>query len=102
MGEFIKVSTVEKLPVGKCAGVVVDGTDVGLFNVDGTICAMENTCPHQGAPLTQGSMKEGVVMCPWHMWRFDVKTGKSLTAPGADMTVYEVKIENGEIFVRLP
>ncbi|MDZ4743198.1 MAG: non-heme iron oxygenase ferredoxin subunit [Verrucomicrobiota bacterium] len=100
MSEFIKLCTVHELQPGQCKGINIKGEDVGLFNIDGEFCAMENTCPHQGAPLTQGPVKDGVVMCPWHMWRFNVKTGKSLTAPGADMKTYEIKIEGEDVLIK--
>ncbi|MDK3161900.1 non-heme iron oxygenase ferredoxin subunit [Kamptonema cortianum] len=100
MGEFIKIGTVNDIPPGKCKGINLQGEDIGIYNVDGQFCAMENTCPHMGAPLSQGHVKDGVVMCPLHMWKFDVKTGKSLTAPGADLQTFEIKVEGGDIFLK--
>ncbi len=100
MSEFIKLCTIHDIPPGKCKGLNIKGEDVGLYNLDGKYCAVENTCPHQGAPLSQGHVKDGVVMCPLHMWRFDVQTGKSLTAPGADLKTYEIKIEGEDVLIK--
>jgi nitrite reductase/ring-hydroxylating ferredoxin subunit len=53
---------------------------VALVNVDGTISALENTCPHRGGPLAGGRLVDGEIACPWHGFRFDPRTG-SATMP---------------------
>jgi len=75
----------------------LDGIDVGVFNVDGEYHALKNDCPHQRAPLCEGSLtglttadapgefeyeRDGeIVRCPWHGWEFDVTTGESVFNP---------------------
>ena len=71
-----------------------------VANVDGEICAMDNVCLHQGGPLGQGVIEGGKVICPWHAWEWDPKTGEG-PAPGAKLAVYPVKIENGDVMVDL-
>ena len=53
----------------------VNGIWIALFNVDGTFYAMDNSCPHAGGPLGEGKVNGGIVECPWHGWRFDIRTG---------------------------
>lgn len=82
--------------------VVVDNREIGLFNVDGTIYALDNTCPHSGAALTEGWVDSETVTCPWHAWSFRLSDGK-MTLGYAEVDVFDVRIENGEILVnRVP
>ena len=82
MGLFIKVGTTQELDALK-AGKLVEaiGQRIVIFNVDGKYCAIEDTCPHRGGPLSQGMLAEDAVICPWHGSRFSVRTGAVLTPP---------------------
>ncbi len=71
-----------------------------LTRFEGKISALDNKCPHQGGPLGEGSIENGLLRCPWHGWDFDPCTGK---APGFEDGVksFPVKIENNRVFVGL-
>ena len=100
---FTRVATVQEIPVGKGKQVTVNGKQVALFNVGGTICAMEDTCCHRGAPLWEGDLEGNVVTCPWHGAQFDVTTGKHLTPPAPrDNAVYKVQVVGDEVQVEVP
>lgn len=91
------VAAVAELPVGARKIVEVGGRSIGVFNVAGEFYALRNVCPHQGAPLCQGAItgtaapcspgeysweREGeIIVCPWHGWEFDIRTGRSLFNP---------------------
>jgi len=77
--------------------VRVNGKEVALFNVKGEIFAISNTCLHAGGPLGEGKLSSDVVMCPWHGWTYDLKTGASTTMPGAKVPVYRVVIDGKDI-----
>ena len=72
-----------------------------VANVNGTISAMDNVCLHRGGPLGQGMIEGGKVVCPWHGWQWDPKTGVSAQNPNAKVAVYPVKIENGDVLVEI-
>jgi nitrite reductase (NADH) small subunit len=72
-----------------------------VANVDGTVCAMDNICLHRGGPLGQGAIEGGKVICPWHLWEWDPKTGEAGHNPNAKVAVYPVKIENGEVMIEV-
>jgi len=72
-----------------------------VANVDGTISAMENVCLHRGGPLGQGAVENGRVICPWHLWEWDPKTGQAVHDARAKLAVYPVKIENGEVMIEM-
>jgi len=81
------------------AGKIVEanGREVAIFNVDGCFYAIDNVCIHKGGPLGDGSLEGEVVTCPWHGWRFNVKTGACLANPAAKVKAYAIKVENDEI-----
>jgi len=95
--EKIGVGAVGDLPVGRGATVELpNGDELALYNVGGQFFAVENFCPHRGAPLAEGILCEYTVECILHGWEFDVRTGKCLTTD-ADIRAYEVEIEDGQI-----
>lgn len=100
-GEIVTVGRVEDVPPGRGATVeLLNGTELALYNVGGEFFAIENFCPHKGAPLADGRVCGHAVECDWHGWRFDLRTGECLTNGGAIET-YEVVLEDGLIKVRI-
>jgi len=49
---------------------------MALFRIDGSVVCTQAFCPHLEGPLFQGSVAAGQVTCPWHLWRFDLKSGR--------------------------
>ncbi|NOR87899.1 MAG: Rieske 2Fe-2S domain-containing protein [Bacteroidales bacterium] len=88
------------LPDGRIMTVTAGHKQVALSNFEGKICALDNSCPHQGGPLGEGSIENGILRCPWHGWDYHPCTGK---APGFDdgVDAYQVKEEDGVVFVGL-
>ncbi len=99
MAEFVKVATLAELAPGNAKAVEVAGTTIALFNVNGTVFALNNTCLHQGGPLGEGFLASDVVTCPWHMWEYNVRTGEKVGEPSLRVSRYEVRVENGDIKV---
>jgi nitrite reductase/ring-hydroxylating ferredoxin subunit len=75
---------------------------VALFNVEGSIFALDNACPHRGGPLGQGELDGCVVACPWHAWRWDVRTGANVNNPAVRVRCFPIAVEDGQVFVELP
>jgi nitrite reductase/ring-hydroxylating ferredoxin subunit len=101
VGQLVAVGRVEDVPLGRAATVELPtGMELALYNVNGEFYAIENFCPHKGAPLASGHLCGHEVECDWHGWRFDVRTGECLTNSGAIET-YEVVIEDGWIKIRI-
>lgn len=99
MAEFVKVANLSDVAPGTAKTVDVNGQLIALFNVDGEIFALDNTCLHQGGPLGEGMLEGDVVTCPWHMWEYNVRTGEKVGHPELKVSKYEVQVENGEIRV---
>src|SRR5437879_12246719 len=72
---FTKVAAVGDLTAGKAKQVIINGRTLGLYNVNGTYYAIDDTCTHRGAPLSEGDCEGTVVTCPWHGAQCDVRSG---------------------------
>jgi nitrite reductase (NADH) small subunit len=99
MSDWHNVADVSELPPGAGKEIAVGGRIVALFNVDGKFQAIDGICAHQGGPLAKGKLTGSVVTCPWHGWQFDVSDGQHCLNPRICQTVFEVKVENGDVFV---
>lgn len=102
MSEFQRVMSVSELPPeGEAREVACGERLICIANSGGTISAMDNVCPHRGGPLGQGIIENGKLICPWHAWAFDTKTGAAVHTPGVTVEMYEVRIEGDDVFVKL-
>jgi 3-phenylpropionate/trans-cinnamate dioxygenase ferredoxin subunit len=104
MNDYIKVATVDQIPVNGSKLVEVDNVQVALFNLDGEIYAIENVCTHDGGPLVEGEIvNEHEVECPRHGARFDIRTGAALSMPAFEPTnAYAVRVEGQDVWIESP
>jgi len=102
MSALKKVAELKDLPPGQAVACEVEGLRIALFNVDGVIHAIDDECPHAGASLSSGYVKDGKVGCPWHAADFDLKTGAVLCPPArGDVRVYKARVEGEDIYLEL-
>ena len=97
----IPVGAVDELAPGQRKLAFVDGRSIVLFNIDGTIHAIDNACPHNGASLASGQLEGCVLRCPAHGLRFDLRTGCMPGAGGLSLTTFPVRAVDGKLFVSL-
>jgi NAD(P)H-dependent nitrite reductase small subunit len=101
-GRLVTVGREEDVPPGRGATVELEGgKELALYNADGRFYAIENFCPHRGAPLADGALCGATVECDWHGWRFDLRTGACLTRPDSHVETYEVLVEDGWIKIKV-
>ena len=82
--------------------VEIHGRKIALVKRFGKIYALDNTCPHLGGSLGRGTIKDNCVICPLHHWTFDLATGKCVNGiPDEKVAIYEIKVENGKIMLKL-
>ena len=98
-GTAVAVCDVEDVPTGRCLAVA--DARVLLARVDGEVVAWRNRCLHRDAPLHDGAVRDGVVTCPQHFWRYDLATGRNLTS-GAPLEPVPVAIDDGVVVVVPP
>ena len=80
----------------------VNGTHLAIFKFDGKFFAVDNRCPHMGYPMSKGSLRDGVLICHWHHWEFDLKSGGCFQAFGDDLKVFPVELrDDGYLHVGL-
>ncbi len=103
MPEFVKVANVSDLPEGRSIIVELGGRQVAIFNVDGQLYALDNTCIHRGGPLGEGFVDNNnlTVQCPWHGWTYNLATGASLIDPMLRVEKFEVRVEGDEVKISL-
>jgi len=99
---LVKLTTQSELPApGQAKEFPCGDKVICVANVQGTISAMDNVCLHQGGPLGEGTIEGDKVVCPWHGWEWDPKTGQAAHNPNAKLAVYPVKIEDGEVMIEV-
>jgi nitrite reductase/ring-hydroxylating ferredoxin subunit len=97
----VSLDNADHLPAGSGARIALpNGDDLAVFNVNGEYYAIENSCPHKGAPLSDGQLCGYVIECSLHGWQFDVRTGECLTVPDRVRT-YQVKNDMGVLRIEL-
>jgi nitrite reductase (NADH) small subunit len=102
MSEFVRVMGVSELPpAGEAREAVCGERQICIANSGGEISAMDNVCPHRGGPLGQGIVEDGKLICPWHAWAFDVRSGVAVHSPDAKVDVYEIKVAGEDVLVKL-
>ncbi len=101
MSDWIAIARLAECPPGTALERVAGDRIVALFNVEGTIHAVDGVCPHQGGPLGQGQLAGPVVTCPWHGWQFDVTSGCNLLNPRIGQPRLAVRVEGDAILVNL-
>ena len=98
MAERILLANTDDCPPGSAIEVTINKHVIAIFNVDGEFVALDGICPHQGGPLGKGELCDGIVTCPWHQWRFDVKSGHCLLSSAIQQPQIELQIEDGHIY----
>jgi chlorite dismutase len=99
---WVEAYPLDELAPGETKTVFLEGKMVGLFNVGGTIYALNNRCTHARGPLTEGvvNAEECSVVCPWHYGKFDLKTGTAIDGVvRKPVETYQVEIRDGMVYV---
>jgi nitrite reductase/ring-hydroxylating ferredoxin subunit len=96
---WIDVFSLADLKANGNAVVRRDGRQILLLHNGMQVFACANRCPHEGYPLSEGTLSEGCVLtCHWHNWKFDLATGATLIG-GDALTLYKVKLDRGRVLV---
>lgn len=100
--KFIKAAAAQAIRPGSMQRVSLDGHHILIANVDGNYYAVDDTCSHEDASLSTGSLRGELVKCPLHGSRFSVRTGKAMEEPACDdLRTYAVRVEGDDILVAL-
>ena len=101
---YHKLCPADAFEEGEGKPFAVDGTHIAVFLYGGTFNAVDNRCPHMGYPMSKGTVRDGVLICHWHHWEFDLKTGGCFVTSGAgnDLKSFPVEVrDDGYLYVGL-
>jgi nitrite reductase (NADH) small subunit len=99
---LVPVGKVSALPPGEVLEVRIGHQPYAICNLDGAIHAIDGICLHRGGPLGQGQLHDGRVVCPYHMWEFDCRTGEYDYDPTKRVATFGVQIEGDDILLQVP
>jgi nitrite reductase/ring-hydroxylating ferredoxin subunit len=102
VGRWVRAAAAADVPPGTGRAVRVAGRWFALFHdPDGGFFATDDSCPHEGTSLGEGTYHEGRVICPSHNWVFDVRTGACLRTPGVSVACYATRPAGGDVEIEL-
>jgi nitrite reductase/ring-hydroxylating ferredoxin subunit len=98
-----RVASLGEVPAGQPKLVELAGTRIVLTRVGDAVYACGDVCSHRGGPLSEGKLNGIRLVCPWHGWMYDVRTGQCLfPGRGASVPSYQVRVDDEQVFVELP
>lgn len=99
--EFTRVLESAQLPDNAMVRARAGNAQVLLVRQDGRVCALAHSCAHLGGPLSEGTLKDGSVVCPWHGSEFALEDGRVLNGPSThDQPCFVARERDGHIEVR--
>ena len=101
MDAFIDIAAASDLPEGRTKSFMIGDRKIALYHTASGYFASENTCPHRGGPLAEGDIIGEEIICPWHLWGFDVRTGVCTGNFAVSILTHEVRVEGGRILIKL-
>jgi nitrite reductase/ring-hydroxylating ferredoxin subunit len=99
---FVKVGSLKDVQPGWVLEAHVDGHPYAVFRDDreeGELYCLDGECPCTGGPLGQGAVREGMLVCPWHGWRYDCKTGVCAYDDSIKIDRFPVKTEGDDVLI---
>lgn len=100
MARWVKLCGAAEAPgPGKVMEAEVEGVTVCLANLNGELSALDNWCPHRRGPLGQGWIEGESVVCPWHGWMFQAKTGQAEFPEHERVEVFPLKVEEDVVLI---
>jgi nitrite reductase (NADH) small subunit len=101
---WIRVAATASIPRREGRAVTLGGRELAIFNLGDRFMAIENRCPHQGGPLSDGIVTGAAVVCPLHAWRVRLDSG-GVDRPGGSpvcVRTFPTRVEDDVVCVELP
>lgn len=100
MSQWVKLCTLAEAPqAGQVMEAQAGEFAVCLANVEGELRAVDNWCPHRRGPLGQGWLEGNAVVCPWHSWTFNLKTGECEYPGNNRVSLFPVSVQGEDVLV---
>jgi 3-phenylpropionate/trans-cinnamate dioxygenase ferredoxin component len=102
MATFVEVARKSEIPENGAIAVEAEGKRLALINLGGEIYAIDDDCPHEGGPLSEGQISGEEIECPWHTSHFNIKTGRVTMDPATeDVATYRVRVVGDAVEVEI-
>ena len=101
MTDWVKIAEIADVPPGAGRAFQVEGTSIAVFNVDGKLYAIDDSCPHQGSSLALGRLEGYVVTCRSHGMKVNVSAGEHQPGQGMNVRSYPVEPRPDGLYVGL-
>jgi nitrite reductase/ring-hydroxylating ferredoxin subunit len=98
---LVKVAKTFDALVGKMKHVEVEGLEILIANVEGKFYAVGDRCPHLNGKLSEGALKNTVVICPRHLSSYDVTTGRVVSGTHSNLLSYDVKVDGEDLLINI-
>ncbi len=91
----------QDIPADRGWPVRVGAESIAVFRVGDEVVAVDNVCRHVGNPIDDGFVGGGCVTCPWHGWRYDLRTGEHVTMFGRrpGLRTWRVRTDGDDVLV---
>jgi nitrite reductase (NADH) small subunit/3-phenylpropionate/trans-cinnamate dioxygenase ferredoxin subunit len=99
---YQSVAQVGEIPEGQGRVFEVKDRLIAVFQDNGQFYAIDDACPHQGAPLSDGIVFDKSVTCTWHGWRFSLEDGRHLDGSRCRVATYPVRVHEGMVQIAVP
>jgi len=96
---FIRAASLSDIPPGTAIQVELEGEGYALCNVEGRLYAIDGICPHSAGPIGEGGLHGHIMVCPWHGWEFDCRTGHCNVDDNLVQKTFPVRVENGDVLI---
>ncbi|SRR5579883_2743269 len=97
---LVKVGLVSQIPPGTVVEAKAGGATYALCNAGGRLYALDGVCPHAGGPLGHGALHDTTLVCPWHAWEYDCRTGEN--GFGVTLDCFPVTIQGDDVLIDVP
>ena len=98
--DYVDACAVADIPENRARIVCLSGERVAIFKYEGKVSAVSNVCQHQNGPLGEGKIVFGCITCPWHGYQYVPETGASPPPFVEKVPTFNVRVENGRVFVQ--
>jgi nitrite reductase/ring-hydroxylating ferredoxin subunit len=98
MSTWVRAAAVDDITEGGAKSFAYLDKRIAMFRTPRGVYASDNRCPHQGYALVRGDVKDGVLTCAWHNWKFELGSG-ACTFGGENIRTYPVQIREGQVFI---
>lgn len=96
------IGPADAVPDGEMVAVPRDAGAVVVCRMGDEFFVLEDRCPHANGPISMGNFSPPLLVCPWHAWEFDCRSGHCVHSDQAAVRRYRVEIRDGEIYAEFP